>query len=191
MIVAEANLEAPYSESGVEVGKSSLIPLEENPLDLNDSLTEYLSSSCIIGSFVNCSAEYTRLVLRRMMPLPFCLQYSSKFIVPTKLCSMTCLLDVSLSIPARTEGLAAQSITQSAAGRAFRSEGLRMSPLIMPIPKLRRVSTFNSHPLREKLSTPMISMVSEEAMIDSQRVLPAKPRQPVIKIFKVSFWNRC
>ena len=130
-------------------------------------------------------------MLRSIRPLPRCLQCSSKLMVPCKLCSKTCLLVVRLSIPARTEGLAAQSIIQSIEGKSFRSDVQRISPWINFMFKSSSRRRFNSLPLLDKLSNPMIFTLRCSERRVFARLNPANPQIPVIKIFMVVLERVC
>src|SRR5215472_6235795 len=101
---------------------SSLIPEDETPggKGLDSSMTNRRLHS-FSGNEVSAATEYTRLELNKMRPALRCLQYSSRFTVPHRLCSTSWrLLDLP-STPARTLGLAAASRTQSADGKDSKS----------------------------------------------------------------------
>ena len=129
-----------------------------------DLETPFRSKSCnskrpldvFTGKAASSDAEYTRLVLSNMSPALCLLQYSNKLIVPKRLCSINCLLEDCPSRPARTDGFAAQSITQSTLGRPSISDWERISPRIRSIPRVVKSEMFNSDPFLEKLSSPMI-----------------------------------
>ena len=75
------------------------------------------------GNSVSVGMEYTRLVLKRRKPARCSLHSSRRLTVPIKLSSINRRELLSLVMPARREGFAAQSRTQSIAGRVSRSFG--------------------------------------------------------------------
>lgn len=104
------------------------MPFEEIPVVKKSSSKAKEKLLTLTGSWASLAAEYTRLVLSKIKPVWYLLQYSKRLIVPSKLCSINCLLDVLPSIPARTEGFAAQSIIQSTGGKLLRSDEHLISP---------------------------------------------------------------
>src|SRR5580658_8155339 len=117
-----------------------------------------------------------------MNPARFLLQYSSRFMVPPRLCSTTCRELERPSTPASTLGLAEASMTQSQGARASMSLAARTSPCASRIPRRFSSARFPSLPGRMKLSSPQISYPRPCAASARAIALPAKPQIPEIRI---------
>src|SRR5712691_5690015 len=116
-------------ESGGVVEKFSVTPLLDKPAGESRPICgRYASFSTVRGRLARGAIEYTRLVLSKTNPAPIFLQYSSRLMVPPRLCSTDWRLLESAPTPANTLGLAAASITQSTFGRTSKSLGQRTSP---------------------------------------------------------------
>jgi hypothetical protein len=92
--------------------------------------------------------EYTRLLESSRSPARCALQNSSTFTMLARLCSNSCRLLTLPASPASTLGLAAASITQSAAGRTSKSLAWRMSPWMNLTPRFRSRTRLISEPGR-------------------------------------------
>ena len=122
-------------------------------------------------------------MLSRIKPLRCFRQYSSKLIVPTRLWSSSCRDETLPGVPAKTLGSAAQSMTQSTAGRASKSLLHRKSPWINRTPLDWISWRFCSLPARQRLSMPVICRSGWLLSSVSAIQRPTKPQAPVMRIF--------
>jgi hypothetical protein len=110
-------------------------------------------------------------------------KYSSTFTRLARLCSNNWRLLKRCPEARQHAGLAAASITQSAAGKGSKSLARRISPWMNFTPMRRSRTRLISEPGRWRLSMPAMERPSRRSRSASATALPANPQIPVIRIF--------
>jgi len=119
-------------------------------------------------------------------PAECSLQYSNRFTVPQRLCSIAVRDEENFpndapSVPANTLGLAAQSITQSTAGTLCEKASSRRSVSKTRTPCRSKVDRLMRLPARKKLSHPTRFQSGRDPAMNRASAEPTKPQTPVIR----------